>query len=496
MIGLQFIAEVKQIEYKEIARVLGITPQTVSDWIKGKRQIPTKRLAQLEDYLAVPQSLIGKELNQDDKLTIHYKIIESLYKEDDLIKDSEVIEGEEDNMNEYNQMSLLEETDEGNNQFTLTDLLEQIDKERKLVKTDEIDYSISELVNMYKRGALDIHPEFQRLFRWTPQQKSRFIESILIGIPIPPIFIAEDENSAWDVIDGVQRLSTIFEFYGILKDENGKEIEGSVLVGTKKLKALEGKVWDNTWHKTNYAFVQDKALENKFLYNSRFKIIRVGSESDPDAKYDLFDRLNTGGTKLEPQEVRNCLAIMLNIEVYKWLRKLSYNPDFVNCMPLTEKDKREQADMEYALRFIVYRHIRKDEYTSTDDITDVLTRKMKEICTNNIINLDREREVFDKTFEILFKACGENAFKKYFSQEDRFKGQLMLSSFEIIAIGVANNLEKIIAMPNCIEYLSKKIKDLYTNEEYLKLQQQKISSQRAVTRFTKLTEFGTKYFQD
>ncbi len=69
----------------------------------------------------------------------------------------------------------------------------------------------SALNNLYTDNELDLHPEFQRFFRWKPSQKSRFIESLLIGIPIPSIFVYQREDGVWDVIDGVQRLSTIFD---------------------------------------------------------------------------------------------------------------------------------------------------------------------------------------------------------------------------------------------------------------------------------------------
>ena len=69
--------------------------------------------------------------------------------------------------------------------------------------------SIGEMINLYKDDELEVHPEFQRFFRWDEEQKSKLIESLLLGIPIPPIFVAQKLNGRWDVIDGQQRLSTI-----------------------------------------------------------------------------------------------------------------------------------------------------------------------------------------------------------------------------------------------------------------------------------------------
>ncbi|QLA18159.1 DUF262 domain-containing protein [Desulfolutivibrio sulfoxidireducens] len=105
--------------------------------------------------------------------------------------------------------------------------------------------SVSELISIYVDGELDLHPEFQRFFRWTDEQKSRFIESLLLGIPVPPVFVAEREDSKWDVIDGLQRLSTLLQFVGVLKGEKGKEITPLALTRAKYLTQLEKKVWDS-----------------------------------------------------------------------------------------------------------------------------------------------------------------------------------------------------------------------------------------------------------
>ncbi len=101
-------------------------------------------------------------------------------------------------------------------------LREEILTQSSQIRTDAYAMSIGELVNLYKDNELDLHPEFQRVYRWTDSQKSRLIESLLLGIPIPPVFVAQRQNGVWDVIDGQQRLSTIFQLIGILRDENNK----------------------------------------------------------------------------------------------------------------------------------------------------------------------------------------------------------------------------------------------------------------------------------
>jgi len=95
-------------------------------------------------------------------------------------------------------------------------LEKEIEDAKRLVKTDAYQMSVGELVNMYRDGELIINPDFQRLFRWEIGQKSKLIESLLLGIPIPSIFVFEKEDAKWELIDGLQRVSTLLEFMGVL----------------------------------------------------------------------------------------------------------------------------------------------------------------------------------------------------------------------------------------------------------------------------------------
>lgn len=98
----------------------------------------------------------------------------------------------------------------------MIDIEEVITKKRNSLKADRLDMSFGELMNMFEDGDLFITPEYQRAFRWSNFQQTRFIESVLLGIPIPPIFVAEDDKGKWEVVDGLQRISTIFSFFGVL----------------------------------------------------------------------------------------------------------------------------------------------------------------------------------------------------------------------------------------------------------------------------------------
>ena len=99
-------------------------------------------------------------------------------------------------------------------------LIDRVNERRKEIRTDGYSMTIGEWISMYENDEMDIHPEFQRIFRWSEVQKTNLIESILLGIPIPPIFVSQRSDGIWDVVDGLQRLSTILELVGVLKDQD------------------------------------------------------------------------------------------------------------------------------------------------------------------------------------------------------------------------------------------------------------------------------------
>lgn len=101
----------------------------------------------------------------------------------------------------------------------------EIEKAQRQVRTDSYPMSVGEIVNMYEASELIIRPPFQRLFRWELNQKSKLVESILLGIPVPPIFVFETSDGTWELIDGLQRLSTILEFMGLLRQESGSKLK-------------------------------------------------------------------------------------------------------------------------------------------------------------------------------------------------------------------------------------------------------------------------------
>ena len=123
-------------------------------------------------------------------------------------------------------------------------LSEEISAAKRSVRTDTVQITFGEVAVMYGDGELNISPEFQRLFRWSEDRKSNFIESILIGIPVPPVFVFEKSDGTWELVDGLQRISTVLEFMGLLKNPEAAVATPPVLVKTKYLPSLDGVAWD------------------------------------------------------------------------------------------------------------------------------------------------------------------------------------------------------------------------------------------------------------
>jgi len=315
---------------------------------------------------------------------------------------------------------------------------EEIQQKGKEISTDAYGMSIGELVSLYRNGELDIHPAFQRYFRWTGEQKSRFIESLLLGIPIPSIFVSQTEKGKWDVVDGLQRLSTIFQLTGDLKDAEGKSVNPLVLSKTKYLPSLEGKRWSKSSPGADDEISESAKL---ILKRARLDLKIVLNKSDESSKYELFQRLNTGGSLATEQEVRNCILIMLNKTFFDWVSQLGRYAAFRNCIPLSERQIEEQYDLELVVRFLVLKELPLGKLVGRNDLGTILTEKIVEFAESKAYSLVQEASAFKKTFDLLDGALGEDAFKKFNTKKDKATGPLLISLFEVFALGIGHHCQ-------------------------------------------------------
>lgn len=356
------------------------------------------------------------------------------------------------------------------------ELLKELSEGRKEIKTDSYSMSIGELLNLYTEGELQLDPAYQRLFRWSDEQKSNFIESILLGIPIPPIFVAQKEGGKWSVVDGVQRISSILQLTGDLKNK-----EPLTLTTTRKLPSLEGFTW---------LTLPDDI--KRILKRSKFGINIILTENSIQAQYELFQRLNTGGLHLEPQEIRNCLIIMLSEPFYDKINDLKTYTNYKSTLPLSDEKFKIEHHMELILRYFIAKNGKtkfenyKVSYTHLSEFIDKETVKLIE---DDSFNIDTEITLFKKVFDLLNETLGVDSFKKYNDAKDRFEGSFVESSFEAIVPGIANNYDKIKSIPK--EQLIQNIKAIYKDTVYLEYSERGI---KAITRMKGLTEFSNQYF--
>lgn len=352
----------------------------------------------------------------------------------------------------------------------------EINKSKKEFITDAYSMSIGELISMYKDGELIINPIFQRAFRWTISQQSKLVESILIGVPLPSIFVYQNKDGKWEVVDGVQRISTILQFVGELKDDT-KRLSPTVLEETKYLKSLKALSW--------------KDLPGEFQLDfkrARIEVKIIKYLSDRNAKFEVFQRLNYSPTILSGQEYRNALAIMVNENFYNWILGLSKDENYKKCIDLTDRWLLEKYDQELVLRLFIFPRFpfkkgKVDEYINDSIFYD--DKSLLNQIDDGSFGLKLEQQKFKKTFDLLMKARGVDVFQK------PGRGQQFLESYyEAIAIGLYWNIDQY--NDKDIGVIQKKIDELETQDDFLK---GKGTGTNSEVRIRKVVPFAKDYFK-
>lgn len=311
------------------------------------------------------------------------------------------------------------------------ELVEKIDVKTKNIRTRSLDISFNELSDMYEKNELLITPEYQRLFRWSEGTQSRFIESLLIELPIPPIYVIELSEGVYELIDGLQRISSYMHFRGHHPER--KEEDGSFhhlrLVDCDIVEELNGLTFADL----------PKALQIKLRRNfTRVEVIR--KESDPQLRYHMFKRLNTGGEPLSSQEIRNCTIRILDNEFINFLIKLSKEEDFISCLSISKERLRQRYDEELVLRFFTFKNY-GERYTH--EVEDFMTEFAEAVAGKDLsFDYATEELCFRKTFKILKATMGPNSFMPM-----NPKGQLIYRFstyiFEAFTLGIQQHLSKI-----------------------------------------------------
>ena len=258
------------------------------------------------------------------------------------------------------------------------------DPEKIKVRTTPL--LVDSLVARIEHNEIDLAPDFQRSLVWNKKRKCRLIESLLLRIPIPVFYVAADEKENWAVVDGIQRISTIYEY---LKDQ-------FPLGQLEYLDQLDGQTYS-----TLPRPMQRRINETQFVVN----VIEPGTPED--VMFNIFRRINTYGMALNGQEIRHALH---SGPAREYLKKLAETQDFLEATRRSVKSDR-MADRECVLRFLAFNIDTWEEY-NTDDLDGYLGRAMTKI--NAMSEDDRERIAldFEKAMRAAFRIFGDDAFRK------------------------------------------------------------------------------------
>jgi hypothetical protein len=306
------------------------------------------------------------------------------------------------------------------------ELEKQIDQKIGEVRTEPLDLSYGEIINLHMNKELVIQPEYQRLFRWSDEQKSRLIESILLELPIPQIFVIENTDGIYELIDGLQRVSSVLQFV----DPGQLDLDAFELKGCDIVTDLNGK--------TNSDLPLSLRLR---LRRSTLRTIVIKRQSKSFLRYEMFKRLNTGGSILAPQEIRNCSARMLGelgSRFYAFLQELSADPDFVaTTQSLAQAELDQKGNEELVLRFFAGTNAIDSFHGS---VRDWLDDYMEDVLTQKVaFDLDAQRAFFRRVFSAINSKLGETAFVKFRGRTP--VGGLAPAYFEAVSIGAAGALD-------------------------------------------------------
>jgi hypothetical protein len=369
-------------------------------------------------------------------------------------------------------------------------LTKEIEKAQRLVRTDAYQMSVGEIVSMYENEEIIVDPEFQRLFRWNIGQKSKLIESLLLGIPLPSIFVFEKDDGKWELIDGLQRISTILEFMGRLRNPGGGLYPPSVLEATKYLPSLHNSVWEASEHIPDVAAEAQRPIEK--VHQLAIRRGRMGVEilkrpSDNDTKYDLFQRLNAGGTQANAQELRNCIILMVNAEYFRAIKASAEHEIFQRVISITDDQVEKQRHLEMVVRFLVHTCVPYDGRLDVEEYID-----------EGIVQLARTGDhaaatkLVDTTFGLLDSAAGSDALRRF--QNGAHGGKVGLVGLEGIAVGVAKNLDAILALGRdaAIKFVQDKMKDFWLQPQSANFTSPGL---RGTIRIQRTVPFGETWFR-
>lgn len=282
--------------------------------------------------------------------------------------------------------------------------------EPQSVSLDKSDRSLSEYHKWYKKGRLIVDPEWQRQYVWDLKKASRLIESFLIGLPVPVIYLAFNEEGAREVIDGLQRLTSIFNFF-----DNEYELRGLEI-----LRQFNG-------HKFNQL---PQAYQNH-LEDCTMRAFELPNDTDKNLKFLIFERLNTGGIVLNDMEIRNCLY---RGQLNDLIRKLAESDEFLACVNQKNLDKR-MKDRGLVLRYLAF--LQMNYRNARKGMKNFLNEFLQTYRNPGADKLNEFRETFKKSMKAAYTIFGIQAFRLR-TEKGSWSTQLNASIFQVLTVSFAD----------------------------------------------------------
>ncbi|MHC4121196.1 MAG: DUF262 domain-containing protein [Planctomycetota bacterium] len=355
---------------------------------------------------------------------------------------------------------------ESANSGNVVDLTSAVEDRLKKVHTQSLDISFNELLDMYKSSELDISPDYQRLFQWSEGSRSRFIESLLLEMPVPPIFVIEGDDGKYMLIDGLQRISSYLHLRGELEaghlDPPVQRGDNMVLTDCDIVKELNGKTFEDL------GTALQIRLKRAFV---RVEVVRKGS--NPHFKYYMFKRLNTGGQLLTDQQIRNCTIRLLDPRFNDFIIKLSKESVFRDCIStISQRRFLEAFDQELVLRFFALKNYR-EQYKPY--LGDFLTEYMEAVSDPDAnrgiqFNYDTEEQVFMKTFTLLKKTLGDYAFSYSIRGSGTLVKGFSANNYEAFTVGLQAILDQVETEdPTHLSLLEAKFREIKLDDAFIDL---------------------------
>lgn len=282
------------------------------------------------------------------------------------------------------------------------------------------DYTLEILYQKIKSKEILI-PKFQRGYVWKIGQASKLIDSFMMGLPVPPVFLHVRDDQKYTVIDGRQRLQTVFDFFEGFFDLHNR--------GRKKEFRIEGINKEVQWYKMRFEDFDEK--DQLWLKNTVLRTIlikQLNPKEEHSSIYHIFERLNTGGTSLQDQEVRNCVYagslndLLVKLNMYENWRKILGKP----------KPIARQKDVQLILRYMSLFH---NSRKYRRPMKDFLSEFMGEYREPGYKFLQEEKDRFQKTCDKIVQHLGYRPFNP--------KGALNQSVFDSIFTAFAKHLDQI-----------------------------------------------------